>query len=194
MPLSKLKIKWVGCRVCYWTWNKLHIDLLHWKFLFKVRWYKKLFQYPHPVNISTSLPTLHKWRKLSQTPPAQQSVSIDGNPAVGIAISPSPTGNVVNVAAVKNALTRGHQSLPEGRALTSSRSRLWISHLPIKGFVLISVHSVLTVVCIIFHRVQRLARWWVARTDFSHLRPLICRWWLAASPPANILQPAILSP
>ena len=60
-----------------------------------------------------------------QTPPANQ-MRINGSPAIGIAISTVPTGNVVDMAeAVKARIGELSQTMPDGYELNSHlRSRL----------------------------------------------------------------------
>ena len=54
-----------------------------------------------------------------QTPPSNL-MRIDGKPALGIAISTVPTGNVVDMAeAIKESVDKLSETLPEGYTLTS---------------------------------------------------------------------------
>ena len=72
--------------------------------------------------------------------PASNLMRIDGNPAIGIAISTVPTGNVVDMAeAVKKRIDELSQSMPEG----------YESAVANQGFVLNLIISVLTVIAIL---------------------------------------------
>ena len=89
--------------------------------------------------------------------PASNLMRIDGNPAIGIAISTVPTGNVVDMAeAVKKRIDELSQSMPEGYELTSIYDQGYESAVANQGFVLNLIISVLTVIAILlfFHRVQ----------------------------------------
>ena len=75
---------------------------------------------------------------------------IDGNPAIGIAISTVPTGNVVDMAeAVKKRIDELSQSMPEGYELTSIYDQGYESAVANQGFVLNLIISVLTVIAIL---------------------------------------------
>ena len=66
--------------------------------------------------------------------PASNLMRIDGNPAIGIAISTVPTGNVVDMAeAVKKRIDELSQSMPEGYELTSIYVKDMNQPLPIKA-------------------------------------------------------------
>lgn len=84
-----------------------------------------------------------------QTPPGN-IMRIDGSPAVGIAISTVPTGNVVDMAkAVQVALDRFKQNMPEGFTLTPIYDQGYESDVANQGFIMNLVISVLTVVAIL---------------------------------------------
>ena len=82
--------------------------------------------------------------------PASNLMRIDGNPAIGIAISTVPTGNVVDMAeAVKKRIDELSQSMPEGYELTSIYDQGYESAVANQGFVLNLIISVLTVIAIL---------------------------------------------
>lgn len=84
-----------------------------------------------------------------QTPPANM-MRIDGSPAVGIAISTVPTGNVVDMAeAIKERISQLSQSMPEGYQLTTIYDQGYESDVANQGFILNLIISVLTVVAIL---------------------------------------------
>lgn len=84
-----------------------------------------------------------------QTPPSN-IMRIDGSPAVGIAISTVPTGNVVDMAkAVQVTLDKFKESMPEGFVLTPVYDQGHESDVANQGFILNLVISVLTVVAIL---------------------------------------------
>lgn len=83
------------------------------------------------------------------TPPSNR-MRIDGNPAVGIAISTVPTGNVVDMAkAVQQTLEQFKKSMPEGFTLTSVYDQGYESDVANQGFIMNLIISVLTVVAIL---------------------------------------------
>ena len=82
--------------------------------------------------------------------PASNLMRIDSNPAIGIAISTVPTGNVVDMAeAVKKRIDELSQSMPEGYELTSIYDQGYESAVANQGFVLNLIISVLTVIAIL---------------------------------------------
>lgn len=82
--------------------------------------------------------------------PTSNLMRIDGNPAIGIAISTVPTGNVVDMAeAVKKRIDELSQSMPEGYELTSIYDQGYESAVANQGFVLNLIISVLTVIAIL---------------------------------------------
>lgn len=84
-----------------------------------------------------------------QSPPANM-MRIDGQPAVGIAISTVPTGNVVDMAeAVKAKIDRLTESMPEGYELHSIYDQGYESAVANEGFIWNLIISVLTVVAIL---------------------------------------------
>lgn len=84
-----------------------------------------------------------------QTPPGN-IMRIDGNPAVGIAISTVPTGNVVDMAkAVQATLKEFRQTMPTGFELTAIYDQGYESDVANQGFILNLIISVLTVVAIL---------------------------------------------
>lgn len=84
-----------------------------------------------------------------QTPPSNM-MRIDGQPAVGIAISTVPTGNVVDMAAaVKTEIEKLSEDMPEGFRVTSIYDQGYESAVANKGFILNLIISVLTVVAIL---------------------------------------------
>ena len=83
---------------------------------------------------------------------------INGQPAVGIAISTVPTGNVVDMAAaVKESLQQMSGSMPEGFELVTLYDQGYESAVANQGFILNLIISVLTVVAILlfFYRFQK---------------------------------------
>ena len=84
-----------------------------------------------------------------QTPPANM-MRIDGSPAIGIAISTVPTGNVVDMArAVKERINQLSATRNEGYELTSIYDQGYESDVANQGFILNLIISVLTVVAIL---------------------------------------------
>lgn len=82
--------------------------------------------------------------------PAGNRMRIDGQEAVGVAISTVPTGNVVDMAQLVKAETeRFAQSLPEGYALTAIYDQGHESATANQGFILNLIISVITVVAIL---------------------------------------------
>lgn len=84
-----------------------------------------------------------------QTPPSNM-MRLDGKPAVGIAISTIPTGNVVDMAGlVKEQVDRFNISMPEGYALSCIYDQGYESDVANQGFILNLIISVLTVIAIL---------------------------------------------
>ena len=82
--------------------------------------------------------------------PASNLMRINGQPAVGIAISTVPTGNVVDMAAaVKESLQQMSGSMPEGFELVPLYDQGYESAVANQGFILNLIISVLTVVAIL---------------------------------------------
>ena len=82
--------------------------------------------------------------------PASNLMRINGQPAVGIAISTVPTGNVVDMAAaVKESLQQMSGSMPEGFELVTLYDQGYESAVTNQGFILNLIISVLTVVAIL---------------------------------------------
>lgn len=82
--------------------------------------------------------------------PASNLMRINGQPAVGIAISTVPSGNVVNMAAaVKESLQQMSGSMPEGFELVTLYDQGYESAVANQGFILNLIISVLTVVAIL---------------------------------------------
>ncbi len=82
--------------------------------------------------------------------PASNLMHINGQPAVGIAISTVPTGNVVYMAAaVKESLQQMSGSMPEGFELVTLYDQGYESAVANQGFILNLIISVLTVVAIL---------------------------------------------
>ena len=82
--------------------------------------------------------------------PASNLMRINGQPAVGIAISTVPTGNVVDMAAaVKESLQQMSGSMPEGFKLVTLYDQGYESAVANQGFILNLIISVLTVVAIL---------------------------------------------
>ena len=82
--------------------------------------------------------------------PAGNLMRINGQPAVGIAISTVPTGNVVDMAAaVKESLQQMSGSMPEGFELVTLYDQGYESAVANQGFILNLIISVLTVVAIL---------------------------------------------
>ena len=82
--------------------------------------------------------------------PASNLMRINDQPAIGIAISTVPTGNVVDMAeAVKKRIDELSQSMPEGYELTSIYDQGYESAVANQGFVLNLIISVLTVIAIL---------------------------------------------
>lgn len=84
-----------------------------------------------------------------QTPPGN-IMRIDGSPAVGIAISTVPTGNVVDMAkAVQTTLDKFKETMPAGFVLAPIYDQGYESDVANQGFILNLIISVLTVVAIL---------------------------------------------
>lgn len=84
-----------------------------------------------------------------QTPPSNL-MRIDGSPAIGIAISTIPTGNVVDMAkAIKEEIVRLSYSMPRGYELISIYDQGYESEVANQGFILNLIISVVTVVAIL---------------------------------------------
>ena len=82
--------------------------------------------------------------------PASDLMRINGQPAVGIAISTVPSGNVVDMAAaVKESLQQMSGSMPEGFELVTLYDQGYESAVANQGFILNLIISVLTVVAIL---------------------------------------------
>ena len=82
--------------------------------------------------------------------PASNLMRINGQPAVGIAISTVPTGKVVDrAAAVKESLQQMSGSMPEGFELVTLYDQGYESAVANQGFILNLIISVLTVVAIL---------------------------------------------
>lgn len=82
--------------------------------------------------------------------PASNLMRIDGNPAVGIAISTVPTGNVVDMAeAVKERVDWFSENMPSGYELVSIYDQGYESAVANDGFILNLIISVVTVVAIL---------------------------------------------
>lgn len=82
--------------------------------------------------------------------PASNLMRIDGMPAIGIAISTVPTGNVVNMAeAVKQRVEQLAEKLPQGFEISSIYDQGYESDVANQGFILNLIISVVTVVAIL---------------------------------------------
>ena len=82
--------------------------------------------------------------------PVSNMMRIDGSPAVGIAISTIPTGNVVDMAeAVKKRVDWFSGNMPAGYELTSIYDQGYESAVANEGFILNLIISVVTVVAIL---------------------------------------------
>lgn len=82
--------------------------------------------------------------------PANNLMRINGQPAVGIAISTVPTGNVVDMAdAVKQKVDKLAESMPLGFELASIYDQGYESAVANEGFILNLIISVVTVVAIL---------------------------------------------
>ncbi|HBA30291.1 efflux RND transporter permease subunit [Parabacteroides goldsteinii] len=82
--------------------------------------------------------------------PVSNMMRINGNPAVGIAISTIPTGNVVDMAeAVKKRVDWFSRNMPAGYELTSIYDQGYESAVANDGFILNLIISVVTVVAIL---------------------------------------------
>lgn len=82
--------------------------------------------------------------------PASNLMRINGQPAIGIAISTVPTGNVVDMAeAVKTRVDQLSEDMPEGYTLASIYDQGYESAVANQGFILNLIISVLTVVAIL---------------------------------------------
>lgn len=84
-----------------------------------------------------------------KTPPSN-FMRIDGAPAIGIAISTVPTGNVVEMAeAVKEQIHLWNSKMPKGFALTSIYDQGYESDVANQGFIINLIVSVITVIAIL---------------------------------------------
>ena len=82
--------------------------------------------------------------------PASNLMRIDGNPAVGIAISTVPTGNVVDMAeVVKERVDWFSGNMPSGYELVSIYDQGYESAVANDGFILNLIISVVTVIAIL---------------------------------------------
>lgn len=82
--------------------------------------------------------------------PASNMMRINGEPAIGIAISTVPTGNVVDMAEwVKERIGQLEKRMPEGFALTSIYDQGYESAVANRGFIWNLIISVVTVVAIL---------------------------------------------
>lgn len=82
--------------------------------------------------------------------PAGNLMRINGEPAVGIAVSTVPTGNVVDMAVlVKQVIDRYNTQMPDGFQLTSVYDQGYESAVANDGFILNLIISVLTVIAIL---------------------------------------------
>ncbi len=82
--------------------------------------------------------------------PINSIMRIDGEPAIGIAVSTIPTGNVVQMASlVKERIDEFNKSLPEGFELFPLYDQGYESALANDGFILNLIISVVTVVAIL---------------------------------------------
>lgn len=88
--------------------------------------------------------------KESYKHPIGNVMRVDGEPAIGIAISTVPTGNVVDMARlVKQRVDEFSRTMPEGYELTSIYDQGYESSVANDGFILNLVISVITVVAIL---------------------------------------------
>lgn len=84
-----------------------------------------------------------------QSPPSNK-MRIDGLPAIGIAISTVPTGNVVDMAkAVENRISQMRETMPEGFEIQATYDQGYESAVANQGFILNLIISVVTVVAIL---------------------------------------------
>ena len=120
--------------------------------------------------------------------PASNLMRIDGNPAIGIAISTVPTGNVVDMAeAVKKRIDELSQSMPEGYELTSIYDQGYESAVANQGFVLNLIISVLTVIAILLFFIGFKNGTLIGSgLIFFHLRHSHCHDGLRHRTPANV--------
>lgn len=82
--------------------------------------------------------------------PVSNSMRIDGSPAIGIAVSTVPTGNVVDMAVlVKERVDWFTENMPEGFQLMSVYDQGYESAVANDGFILNLIISVITVVAIL---------------------------------------------
>lgn len=82
--------------------------------------------------------------------PAGNFMRINGSPAIGIAVSTVPTGNVVDMAeAVKAQTDHLSETMPEGFTLSSVYDQGYESDVANQGFILNLIISVITVVAIL---------------------------------------------
>ena len=82
--------------------------------------------------------------------PASNKMRINGQPAVGIAISTVPTGNVVDMAEiVKQKVDKLAETMPQGFELTSIYDQGYESAVANQGFILNLIISVITVIAIL---------------------------------------------
>ena len=93
-----------------------------------------------------------------QTPPSNK-MRINGSPAVGIAISTVPTGNVVNMAeAVKGKIEQFSETMPEGFELQTIYDQGYESAVANQGFIWNLIISVVTVFSIFATLIVMLAQ------------------------------------
>lgn len=82
--------------------------------------------------------------------PATNLMRVDGMPAVGIAVSTVPTGNVVDMAVlVKEQVDKFAANMPEGFALSCIYDQGYESDVANQGFIMNLIISVLTVIAIL---------------------------------------------
>ena len=82
--------------------------------------------------------------------PAGNVMRINGSPAIGIAVSTVPTGNVVDMAeAVKACMEKLSENMPEGYGITCIYDQGHESDVANQGFLLNLIISVVTVVAIL---------------------------------------------
>ncbi|MEG1616450.1 MAG: efflux RND transporter permease subunit [Bacteroidales bacterium] len=82
--------------------------------------------------------------------PASNIMRVNGEPAIGLAISTVPTGNVVDMAAlVEKRIAWFSENMPEGFELTSIYDQGYESAVANRGFILNLIISVVTVVAIL---------------------------------------------
>lgn len=82
--------------------------------------------------------------------PASNLMRLNGQQAVGVAVSTTPTGNVVDMAeAIKDKVNQLAETMPQGFELTSIYDQGYESAVANQGFILNLIISVLTVVAIL---------------------------------------------